>query len=429
MRFYQWMSEIATRELGAPFVDLDFDPKDLAKEGIEGMAREGARFLLQTALALEVADFLGRYRYERSGGEQAGYRNGYRTRSLACGSGSIEVKIPKVKGADEPFHIQSIPAYKRTSDQVLDAIPLLYAEGLSTRDFERALGSFWEGTGLSRSTISRANKQLHEKFQAWRKRDLSGYEVLYLFLDGVNERVRLKSQEKEGVLVAHAILKDGKRVLLGLQLGPRESEANWAALIADMERRGLKAPMLVITDGNPGVIKALKGLWPLVPRQRCVVHKTRNVLDRVPRKSKGRVKKALHKIFYAPDLKGAEKAAEAFFEKFGREFPSACETLARDLADCLVYFKFPAVHWKRIRSTNVIERSFREVRRRTKVVGRFPNENAALTLIWATLEQIGVKWRGVQMDQDILGAAESASKESGKKPLKIKCAKKYLEAA
>ncbi len=166
----------------------------------------------------------------------------------------------------------------------------------------------------------------------------------------------------------------------------------------------------------------------MVPRQRCVVHKTRNVLDRVPRKSKGRVKKALHKIFYAPDLKGAEKAAETLFEKFGREFPSARETLARDLADCLVYFKFPAVHWKRIRSTNVIERSFREVRQRTKVVGRFPNETAALTLIWATLEQVGVKWRGVQMDQDILGSVGSPSKEFGKKPLRVKCAKKYLEA-
>ena len=429
MGLYQWMIDFASREAEGPLSGLDLDPKELAKEGIESMARSGAKLLLQVALLMEVQEFLGRQPYERSEGFQAGYRNGYRDRTLTCGSGSIEVKIPKVKGADEPFHIQSIPAYKRTSEEILDLIPALYAEGVSTRDFKRAFGSFWEKAGLSRSSISRANKKLQEEFRAWSKRDLSQYRVLYLFLDGVNERVRLKSKEKEGVLVAHAILEDGSRVVLALQLGPKESAATWGALIESMTRRGLQPPKLVITDGNPGVIKAVKDWWPQVPRQRCVVHKTRNVLDRVPRKSRGKVKQALHKIFYATDLKAAERATEKFLERFGREFPAACETLARDLGDCLVYFKFPRLHWKRIRSTNVIERTFKEVRRRTKVVGRFPNERAALTLIWASLVQEQIKWRGIKVDDELLREASEAAQKTAKSPLRIKCAKKYLEAA
>jgi transposase-like protein len=199
------------------------------------------------------------------------------------------VEIPKITGADESFSVQSIKAYERTSDMILKTIPLLYAEGLSTRDFHRALKPFWKKAGLSRSSISRANKQLHAEFDAWRRRDLSNLKVLYLFLDGVNERVRFGSAEKEGVLVAHAILEDGSRELLALELGPRETEAAWQAVLDHLVSRGLRAPKLVVSDGAPGLIKAVKQVWKNVPRQRCTAHKTRNVLNRVPRKHHPRI--------------------------------------------------------------------------------------------------------------------------------------------
>lgn len=392
-------------------------------------AREGARLILQAAMEAEVQEFLGRDRYERAGTAREGYRNGHRERTLTCGSGSFDVKVPKITGADESFSVKSIKAYERTSELILKSIPLLYAEGLSTRDFERALKPMWEEAGLSRSSISRANQQLHAEFESWRRRDLSSLKVLYLFLDGVNERVRFGSSEKEGILVAHAILEDGSRALLALELGPRETEDAWRALLEGLVSRGLRAPMLVVMDGAPGLIAAVKQTWKKVPRQRCTAHKTRNVINRVPRKHQNRVKRELAKIFHAPNLEAAKRAVAAFLEKFGAEFPTACEVLARDIDDCLTFYAFPEAHWKRIRTSNVIERAFKEVRRRTKVVGRFPNEKAALTLVWASIEHDRLKWRGVRIDDVMLAAARDAHEVLAKNPISVPAAKSYLGAA
>jgi transposase-like protein len=401
---------------------------ELVSEGLDAIARQGARILLQTAMEQEVAEFLGRRRYER-GGRQAGYRNGSRRRGLTCGSGSFDVDMPKVTGADERFSLRSIPAYARSSERMLKTLPLLYAEGLSTRDFERALRPFWKRAGLSRSSISRANAELHRQFGAWRRRDISGTNVLYLFLDAVNERVRFRSSEKEGVLVAHAILEDGSRELLAIHLGPRETGASWRAVLEDLVRRGMSPPKLVVSDGCPGLIAAVEGLWPGVPRQRCTAHKTRNVIGRVPRKDQARVKRDISRIFHAASLDEAERAVGEFLSKYGDEFPTACETLCRDLEDCLTFYRFPEAHWKRIRTSNVIERAFKEVRRRTRVVGRFPTEKSALMLIWASIEQDRLNWRGVKMTPAILQGAVQAVEGLKASPIRVDSARKYLAAA
>lgn len=428
MQPYRKVLELATgSEVEAEAEDLD--PRVIAGGGIDAAAREGARLILQAAMEAEVQEFLGRERYERAGTARDGYRNGHRDRTLTCGSGSFEVKVPKITGADEPFSVKSIKAYERTSELILKSIPMLYAEGLSTRDFERALKPMWERAGLSRSSISRANKQLHAEFSTWRRRDLSKVKVLYLFLDGVNERVRFGSSEKEGILVAHAILEDGQRELLALELGPRETEDAWHTVLQGMVSRGLRPPQLIITDGAPGLISAVKKTWKKVPRQRCTVHRTRNVTNRVPRKESERVKREIVKIFHATNLEAAKRAAASFFKKFGDEFPTACEVLARDLDDCLTFYRFPEAHWRRIRTSNVIERAFREVRRRTKVVGRFPNEKAAMTLVWASIEHDRLKWRGVRIDDPMLTAALQASEELARQPISVPAAKAYLEAA
>jgi len=394
---------------------LGFSLDELRGRSLEDLSRRGAKLLLEVALAEEVCELLGRRRYERLA-DGYGYRNGRRRRRVQTGAGPVEVEMPKVTGALLPHRSEVLPAWKRRSADLTEVLSLLYAEGLSTRDFRRALGGFWGEAGLSRSSVSRANAALYEAFRQWRRRDLSGEEVLYLFLDGVYLKMRVGDCGAEAVLVAHGITAQGQRVLLGLILGGRESEDSWRTLLENLTGRGLKPPALVVHDGNAGLRKALKSVWPEVARQRCIAHKIRNVLDRVPRKRQAEVKRALTKIFYAPDLEEALEAVKAFAARYGKAFPAACGVLAKDLTDCLVFYRFPQEHWKRLRTSNVIERAFREVRRRTNVVGRFPGERAALVLIWATLEEDRLAWRGVRMDsglrQRIAEAARSASTQS-----------------
>jgi len=409
--------------------DLGFSLDDVRGRSMDEVARMGAKLVLEVAMGEEVAEFLGRNRYDRANANRPGYRNGKRKRRVQVGSGLVEVDAPKVTGALLPFGSEVFPAWKRRSEEMEETIVQLYAEGLSTRDFRRALGKLWGDTGLSKSSVSRANKTLHAAFSTWRKRDLSGEDILYLFLDGVYLKMRVGKSKAEAVLVAHGITADGKRTLLGVMLGGRESTDSWKSLLVHLEDRGLRPPALVIHDGNPGMAKALKTVWTDVPRQRCIAHKMRNVLGRVPRAYQADVKRALRKIFYAPCLSEALEAVKAFAATYGKRFPTACGILARDLKDCLTFYRFPEMHWKRLRTSNVIERAFREVRRRTNVVGRFPGEMAALTLIWATLEQDRLKWRGVQMDEDILQAVAKIRKEGTFQEIDLSVLDMYREAA
>jgi len=421
-RSYTKMEELSTADLG---LSLD----EVRQWSLEEVARAGAKMVLEAALAEEVREFLGRNRYERMDSERPGYRNGKRTRRVQTGCGMVDVEAPKVTGTALPFRSETLPAFKRRSAKMEETMAALYAEGLSTRDFGRALGGFWGDTGLSRSSVSRANKILYEQFGAWRKRDLSGEDVPYLFLDGVYLKMRIGNCAAEAVLVAHGVTREGKRMLFGVVLGGRESEESWKALLLSMEERGLRPPSLVVTDGNPGLIKALKTTWKGVPRQRCIAHKIRNVLSRVPKKHQAEVKREVTKIFYAANLEEALQAVKAFAAKYGNAFPAACGILAKDLADCLTFYRFPQEHWKRLRTSNVIERAFKEVRRRTNVVGRFPTERSALTLIWATLEQNRLSWNGVRMDERILLAVEKAKEEANSQTVDLSILDIYLDAA
>ena len=377
--------------------DLGLELGGVRGDPIEGLARYGARLVLTSYLEAEVSAHLCADRYERTD-ERRGSRNGRRRRKVSCGAGEIEIDFPKVRQTDAPFRSAILEAWQRTSATLVATLPSLYVEGLSTRDFKRALKPLHEGTGLSRSSVSRANEQLKEAFDAWRKRDLSQEEVIYLFLDGHFEGVRLGTKEKEAILVAHGITKSGQRALLGVYLGGRESTEAWKLALEDLTERGLSQPLLVISDGNAGLIRAVKDLWPTVARQRCIVHRMRNVLARVPKKEHARIRRALSRIFYAPSLDEALEAARVFAQQWQNVYPSAVETLGRDLSDCLTFFRFPPRHWKRLRTSNALERCFREVKRRTRVVGRFPDERSALSLVWAVMDRNAQSWRGVLMD-------------------------------
>lgn len=381
--------------------DLDFEIEDFIGKPLEFYAREGARMLLEAAFQHEIIDILERMPYERKTDEGAeGYRNGKRMRKVICGSGEITIAKPKIVGAKKGFRSQVLKRWQKKSDELMEVLPMLYVEGLSTRDFKRALKPLWGGSGFSRSSISRANKALKQSFAEWRKRDLSNEDIVYLFLDGYYCGVRMGTKDKEALLIAHGITRVGKRILLAVHLGGVESTDSWKGVINDLKERGLKQPQLVISDGNKGLQRALKNIWPDVPYQRCTVHKTRNVLDRVPKKNRAEVKHALHKIFHAACLEDALHAAKEFDHTFAKQFPTATEVLANGLEECLTFYQYPESHWRRIRTSNVIERAFREIRRRTDVIGRFPNELSVLALVFGVLEQDRLKWRGIKINDD-----------------------------
>ena len=404
---------------------LGLSLEELAGQPLELLAREGAKLLLTVALEEEVTDRLMRRPYERSQGEIHGYRNGHRDRRISCGAGVIEVPVPRVSDTEEIFRSQLLEAWQRRSRLLEETIPLLYVEGLSTRDFKRALKSLWGESGLSRSSVSRANKALKEAFNAWRRRDLSLENIIYLFLDGIYLGVRGNSRNKEAVLVAHGITREGKRVVLHLSLGVSESTESWKGVLNDLVERGLNEPLLLVTDGNPGLLRAIKEIWPEVARQRCAIHRIRNVLARVPKKKQDEVRKAVTRIFYAACLDDARDEARQFLSRYSREFPTACETLAQHLEECLTFYRFPERHWKHIRTSNVIERSFKEVKRRTRVVGRFPNETSALVMVFSLLDEERMKWRKVRITAEDIAWIEEASKALEQEPIKLE----FLEEA
>ena len=419
---YHKGQELTMSELG-----LGLSLEELAGQPLELFAREGAKLLLTVALEEEVTDVLKRRPYERSEGSR-GYRNGHRERQVSCGAGEIEVAVPRVSDTREAFHSQLLEAWQRRSQLLEETIPLLYVEGLSTRDFKRALKPLWGKSGLSRSSISRANRALKEAFNNWRRRDLSLEKIIYLFLDGIYLGVRGNSRDMEAVLVAHGITRQGKRVVLHLSLGGRESTESWKGVLNDLVERGLRRPQLLITDGNQGLLKAIKDIWPEVPRQRCAVHRVRNVLARVPKKRQDEVRKALHRIFYAACLDDARGEAKQFLSHYSREFPTACETLASHLEECLTFYRFPERHWKHIRTSNVIERAFKEVKRRTRVVGRFPDETSALVMVFSLLEEERVKWQKVGMRAEDIAWIEEASKALEQEPIKLEFLEEVLVA-
>jgi len=383
------------------------------------LVQEGARLMLQTALDMEIEDYLGRAHYQRGKRKRQGYRNGKNQRTVKTLAGEITVDKPKVRDTEEPFHSEIIGAWQRRCDELSALIPGLYLEGLSTRDFQRALKAFWGESGLSRSTISRLNLRLHEEFEEWRRRDLSEEQILFLFLDGLYAGVRFGISDKEAVLVAHGYRKDGSRVVLGITFGGKESTSSWSDLLHNLESRGLCQPILVISDGNPGLISALKAVWPDLPRQRCIKHRTKNILDKVPKAVREEVRKALNAIWYAEDEKAALEKAKEFVNQYGKKYEAATGCLLECLADCLTFFRFPEKYWNHIRTSNLLERTFREVRRRTKVIGRFPTETSALVVIFGVLTLDSPKWRGLNLGEESIKEIEGVSSQLRENPIQL----------
>ena len=375
-----------------------------ADHPLDALVRLGAQYCLQLGLEQEVAEFLGRahYRHQPTVSQTRGYRNGYEPKRLKSPVGLLGVAIPQTRQTPQPFHSHLLGRVDTDGAALQRLVTGMYVRGLSTRDVD---GLFEETFGqrvLTRSGVSRLTAHLQETFQQWSRRPLAALKVCYVFLDAIYLAVRAGTDKQEGVLCAYGILEDGKKVLLHLALGSRESYDAWLSFLHEMTARGLQEPLLVISDGNPGLKKALREVFPHALRQRCQVHKLRNILAKRPKTIQAAMRRLIQQVFQAGSYDEGVKRGRALIARFQARYPSAMACLADDLEACLVHLKFPTEHHVRLRTTNLLERTFGEGRRRTKVVGRFPTETACLQLLYATLITASHKWRGVPMTPAML---------------------------
>lgn len=370
---------------------------DLVEDGEWGpdrlseLGRLGAQLILQRAIEDEVKEFLGRAHYQRAP-DARGWRNGVRPRRVQTAEGELVVEVPQVRGALERFVCRTIPGTRTVvRTRALEALVIgAYVRGLSDRDVESLLAEAGLGQ-VSRSSVSLICQKLRERYRAFCSRSLAGVELLALFLDAVYLPTR-PSGAKEGVLVAWGYDLHGKRVLLAVVLGQRERLEDWLELGRDLVRRGLPSPWLVVTDGAPGLIRAVEELWPDADRQRCSVHRLRNIEAKLP-KGRDDVRRRVKAAYWAAlDNAASPEEAEAglrsLVAELEREYPSAAFCLAEDLPALCVHLRYPLHLRKRLRSTNLLERSLGEVKRRVRVIGRFPGETSCLSLCWAVLDLV-----------------------------------------
>lgn len=356
-------------------------------ETLEDYARGEIQQFVQRLLEEEVEALLGRAKSaRRSETTPGGYRNGYgKPRQLALMNGTITVRRPRVRDLEERFVSRVLPLFKRQTDAVRGVLPELYLHGLALGDFELALrGLLGEAAPLSPASIARLKGAWQAQYDAWRRRDLSELELVYLWADGLYVKAGLEDS-KAALLVLIGALADGRKVVLAVESGVRESTESWASLLRDLKARGLRAPTLTIADGHLGIWSALAAIYPTSAEQRCWNHKLRNVLDVIPRKRQAEVTPHLQAIANAETQASCERRVAEFRRAYGRLFPKAIEHLERDWARMITYYAFPAPHWRHLRTTNVIESPFHAVRLRTTAAKRFKRVEHATALIWKLL--------------------------------------------
>jgi len=379
--------------------------------------RDGARALLAQAVEAEVATLLSRYADETSNdGRQRLVRHGHLPeREIMTGIGPVAVRCPRVrdrvgKGSERiRFSSAILPPYARRSKSLEVLIPILYLKGVSTGDFEEALVALLgkDAGGLSASTIGRLKEAWWEEHTRWSKRDLSAKRYVYFWVDGIHVQARLED-DAQCLLVIIGATPEGKKELVGLTDGVRESTRSWKELLLDLKRRGLSmGPELAIADGALGFWQALEEVWPQTRGQRCWVHKTANILNKLPKSQQSKAKRALQEIWMAETKKDALMAFDAFIETWSVKYERAVECLIKDRDALLVFYDFPAEHWKHLRTTNIIESSFATVRHRTVRSKGCLSNKTALAMIFKLAEAAEKSWRRLdghnQLPKIILG--------------------------
>jgi putative transposase len=366
---------------------------------VEAVARLGARLIMQQALEDEVTEFLGRERYVRADGGAAIYRNGYEPRTVRTTSGPMELERPRIRSVSELGFESQVLGKGVARTHALEALIIVgFLRGLSVRDVEALLEEVFGEQVVSKSTVARVCQDTRERYRAWCERDLAAHDLVYLYLDAIYLKLRPTDEPAEGVLVAWGLTLEGQKVLLGLQLGSRESYECWLDFGRNLKARGMQVPALIIADGAPGIWKATRELWSTAIEQRCTVHALRNITAKLPERLHREVKTRYWAVLDdAASASDAKAGLLALAGDYRAAYPSAMRVVDDHVDQLVAHLRFPLEHRKRTRSTNLLERTFVEVRRRTKIIGRFPGETSALSLIWAVLELASRGWRGVTM--------------------------------
>ncbi len=391
---------------------------------LDEVLRNGARRMLLKAIKTEAAAYVDAHRSEIDDqGRRLVVRNGYANeRTLLSGVGTLKVRAPRVndRRVDEDgnkfrFTSEILPPYLRRTKSVEELIPWLYLKGISTGDFSDALKALLgpAAPGLSATTVVRLKQVWHEEYESWSKRSLEGQRFVYLWADGIYSNIRL-DDERQCLLVVIGAGADGRKQLLAVHDGFRESELSWTELLEDLKRRGLEVPpKLAVGDGGLGFWAALRKVYPTTREQRCWVHKTANVLDKLPKSMQGKAKGALHDIYLAESRTAAEGALDHFAGLYEEKYPKAVACLKKDRAVLLTFYDFPAEHWGHLRTTNPIESTFATVRlrqRRTKGCG---SREASLTMVFMLARQAEVRWRRLNGSELIVHVLEGKKFKDG----------------
>ena len=381
--------------------------------------RNGARALLAQAVEAEVAGFLDKHAQCKTGdGRARVVRHGHLPeREVMTGIGPVPVRQPRVRDRGAPagdpgrirFSPSILPPYMRRSKSIETLLPILYLKGISTGDFSEALAALLgkDASGLSATSISRLKEGWSDEHAAWRKRDLSSKRYVYIWADGIHLQARLED-EKQCILVLIGATPEGRKELVGFTDGARENAQDWRELLLDLKRRGLDAsPELMIADGALGFWKAAGEVWPKAAGQRCWVHKTANVLAKLPKSQQPKAKRACQEIWMAETKAAAEVAFDAFIESYAVKYEKAADCLAKDRDALLAFYDFPAEHWKHLRTTNPIESTFATVRHRTIRAKGCLSNKTALAMVFKLVEGAQRSWRRLdgqaQLPKLILG--------------------------
>jgi putative transposase len=373
---------------------------------LHALFRGAIRVALETVLEEEIRDLIGAGRWQRIVGRKD-RRNGSYLRTLVTSMGLMDVTVPRSRNSGGAADV--LGRYKRRSSEVDEAITAAYVQGVSTRKMGKVTRALMD-EGVSRSTVSRVTSVLEDKVDALRRAPLTE-PYPYLYLDATFLDARwARAVENVSALVAYGVGQDGRRHLLAITIGASESEDSWADLLRQLLERGLNGVQLVIADGHLGLAAAVRKALPEARLQRCTVHLTRNVLAKAPWRLRGRLGRETSAIFDAPDLKDARRRLEALLAGLGRQVPEAMECLKEGFAAATVFFSFPKAHWRRIRSTNGLERLNGELKRRIRSVGAFPDRASALRLITAVALEVTSVWSARQyLDMSLLNRMSKAA--------------------
>jgi transposase-like protein len=389
------------------------------KSVLEELLREGAREMLLKAIEAEVAGYIDQHSHLRDeAGHRLVVRNGHLPeREILTGIGPLPIRQPRVndKRPEQKFTSNILPPFMRRVPRIDALIPCLYLKGISTGDFSEALKAILgpQATGLSATNMVRLKEGWKQDYEAWNKRDLSEKHYVCIWVDGIHFNVRL-DDARSCVLVIIGATKDGTKELLAVQDGYRESKLAWQEILRDLKARGLKTlPALAVGDGALGFWAAAEEEFPTTRRQRCWVHKTANILDKMPRSVQNHAKTRIHDMYMADTKANALKAYDEFLALYGAKCPRACECLSKDKEDLFTFYDFPAEHWIHIRTTNPIESTFATVRLRTKRTKGCGSRLATLTMVFKLVEQAEKHWRRMNGHALILKLIEGVKFKDG----------------